>query len=174
MILAPGYTGYRAQVSTSYGAAIEVQGAGTDVWLSVYNDAGAAVTNGDIKLLSFKVSSGVLQPVLIAPATNTTVGNQVVVVDNSIVGLGTIADATWGFVKVSGYVLADVDGTADLVAGDQLQVINAGVALIDQGSAQGAVIDADTCAIMLEAYTTNAVALKSVFLLGNQCAVAAA
>ena len=169
-----GIPGYLAQASVTYGAAIEVASDnGLDRWISFYNDTGGALTNGAVKLLTFKVASGVLRPVVIAVATNTGVANTVCVVDNSIVGQGTVPDASWGFVKVRGSVLANVDGTNDIVAGDQLQVIDSGTAFIDQGGAEGAVINSDTSAIALEAYTTNSIALKSVLLLGSQSSVAA-
>ena len=96
-----------------------------NAWIGVYNNTGSAISNGAIKELTFNIdvtdtANPVLLPVMIAPATEAVAVCIIGVVDNSIIGQETIPDATWGWLKVRGVVDALVDGTADLVAGDQL------------------------------------------------------
>ena len=165
-------SGYQGQVATSYGAAIELQGAGTDLWHSIY--APTALTNTVPGILAYNVSSGVVQPIWLSAAQNTVMRNQVIVVDNSPLGLGTIPAGTWGFAKIRGYCLADVLGAAGLAAeGDALELNGDQDYFVDQTSNEGEIIDTTTSAIILEAYTTTEVADKSVYLLGTPCTIAA-
>ena len=147
---------------------------GSDVFVKFYNDTGGALANGAIKVLAFKIVSSAITAVVIAPATETTTSNLVGAINNLPYGKATVPDAEWGYLQVQGECEALVDGTADLVAGDQLEVLNAGTALIDAGIATGAVLEAETVAIMKEAYTTNAEALKAVYFVGKYSAIQAA
>lgn len=174
MNLLPGMTGYQGQNALTYGSAIEVKGAGMEGWISVYNNTGSALSNGAIKVLSFIVTSGALFPVPVVPATEVTDANLIIVIDNSPLNESTIANGEWGFAKFSGVVAASVDGdTIDVAEGTQLEVLNAGTAFTSAGIAEGFVLEAETCAIALEA-NAAAAASKYVFLLGKQSAIQAA
>lgn len=174
MTFLPGVTGYQGQNALTYlGAAIEVKGAGMEGWVAIYNNTGAALSNGAIKVLSYIVTSGALFPVPVAPATETTESNLVIVIDGSPINESTLADAAWGFAKFLGVVNCSVDGdTVDVAEGDQLEILNTGTAFTSAGVAEGAVLEAEACAIALEA-NAGAAATKAVFLLGKQAQIKA-
>lgn len=149
--------------------------------IKVYNDTGGALTNGAIKTLAFEVdatdtSNPIIRGILKAPATQTTESNIICVVDNAILGLGTIASTDYGFVCVEGYTQALCDGTTDIAVGDQLEVLNTGTAFTQGAAAtsgdSGALVP-EAAAIAMQAYTTAADAVKKVLLIGRPCQVKA-
>ena len=95
------FAGYEGQL----GAADRIE-EGNIVRQKVYNDTGAAITNGDVYFLSWLKDADSLspsaRPTLDALAT-TAIYRQVCVVDNQPNGLTTIADAAWGYVTTRGY-----------------------------------------------------------------------
>lgn len=163
-------------------------GSGDERWVLVYNNTGGALTNGDIKEVSFLVDTGTLNsaastsaPMIVAvpkaPATSAGEITVIGVVDNSKLDLGTIADTAYGYVKVAGVIQALCNGGTDIAIGDQLEVLNGGTAFtVGASASSGAsgLIVPECAAIALEAYTTGSDALKYVYLLGRQCLVKAA
>jgi len=153
----------------SFGEVSDYQGAegmtdviveGFDVYIKVYNDTGAAVTNGDVFFLGFAVDADSLDPstyfTLDALATSA-IYRQIVVVNNRILGKATIGDTEWGYVQVRGYC-PDVSITAASVAKSRyLQGKNATATLEDDGTT----ITTDSCAVAVGAVfsTTHVPAL---------------
>jgi hypothetical protein len=97
------------QNATGYqGAAgvIEMIGGDFDQFIKVYNDIGAAVTNGDCYFLDFVRDADSMtvaaRPTMEATATSA-VYRQIVVVNNMPLGKTTIADKEWGYVQIRGY-----------------------------------------------------------------------
>lgn len=162
-------------------------GSGDDTWVLVYNNTGSAISNGAIKEISFLVDTGTINteastsaPMIVgvpkAPATSAGEITLIGVVDNFISSAGTIANASWGYVKTAGVVRALCNGSTDIAIGDQLEILNAGTAFTQASSAtSGAsgLIVPECVAIALEAYTASTDALKYVYLLGRQCLVKA-
>ncbi len=119
-------------------------------------------------------SNPILKAVPVAPGTEATPSNIVGVIDNSIIGKETIADAAWGWMKTRGVVQALCNGGTDIAKGVGLEVLNGGTAFVVDGVAEGGQLVDESCAIALEAYTTGTDALKSVHLIGRQVSVQAA
>jgi len=134
------------------------------VTVSVYNGTGSAIAKGVPKILCTKADAtlGVyLYP--LTCATNTAVAN--------IIGvpLAAHADATWQEYQISG--LCEYSVTSGSVAvNDMLQVINAGVSFIDEGTNGGAIETSDCVALAVEEVSTYVWKLD---LLGKQVSVAA-
>lgn len=163
-------------------------GSGDERWVLVYNNTGGALTNGDIKEVSFLVDTGTLNaaastsaPMIVAvpkaPATSAGEITVVGVVDNSKLDLSTIADTAYGYVKVAGVIQALCNGGTDIVIGDQLEVLTTATAFTVAASASSGasgLIVPECAAIALEAYTTGTDALKWVYLLGRYTQVKAA
>jgi hypothetical protein len=155
-----------------------------DKWLLVYNNS-TVLTNGAVKEISYLVDTGTInadastsKPMIVcvakAPATSAGEITIIGVVDNTPLGLETIAAGAYGYVKVQGVVQALVDGdSVDVTVGCQLQVIGAGLAFKYAGVAEALMVP-ECSAIALVANTSTA-ALKYVHLLGKQtiCNVAA-
>lgn len=149
-----------------------------DQWLRVYNHTGGTVTNGYVYALACEVDATdtdnpIFKMTIGTPATEADMSQNVVVVDDPA---GTITNHNYGLVKIRGYIKAYCVGTTDIAAGDGLGAIN-GVTNLQRVSAASAVddqLEAEVCAIAMEAYTTDTTpALKKVMLLGKQCAIAA-
>lgn len=119
------------------GALAKINGGNGEVYQLVYNDTGSAITNGDVYFLSYLKDADSLtvsaRPTLDTPAT-TSVYRQIVVVNNTPLGLSTIADAAWGYVQISGYC-PDVNTDVTSVAIDRfLQGKNTAVLAADDGT----------------------------------------
>ena len=146
-------------------------------WIGVYNDEAVnALSNGAIKELTFIVdatdtSNPILKATVVAPSTEATSSVIVGVIDNSIIGQESILAGQWGWMKTRGVVKALCNGTSDIAAGVQLEVITAGTALTVAGVAADTAMVDECCAIALEAYTDSTDALKYVHLVGRPCAV---
>lgn len=160
-----GYQGQSGAIETKYG-----DGKG---FVKVYNNTGGAITEGKVYALGITVVSSKITPVPITPATETTTSNYIIVYNPALNGDVSLADATWGWFQFYGECEANVDGTGDVAAGDQLEVITDGTAFISAGIASGAVFESNCAAIALDARTTNSVGLATVFLLGKPSAIAA-
>jgi hypothetical protein len=87
--------------------AIDMVGASHDIFSKIYNDTGAAITNGAVYWLSYEKDADSLtvsaRPTLDVPASAGGVYRQVVVVNNGPLGKTTIADADWGYVQIKGF-----------------------------------------------------------------------
>jgi hypothetical protein len=149
-------------------------------FIYIYNNTASAISNGAIYEMGTLVDytdtdNPLIYAYPVAPATNDTPTNVVMVIDNNILDQSTIAAYGYGYACIRGVTTALVDGTADIAYGDQLEVINGGTAFISSGvaSTSGAsnALIKETCAISLVTYTTNSAALKTVFMLGRHCHV---
>lgn len=152
------------------GGDVEVLRNGMERFVKVYNGTGADLARGAVGTLSFKYDTTEgLVAYFVGGFTTQAIGSiQVAVVNNSPLGKNTIADGEYGFVQVGG--LCDYCATSGTVnANDQLQGINGGTTLIDQGTNGGVVIDDETCAIACVNQATN---VWSVFLLDKECTIA--
>jgi hypothetical protein len=117
-----------------------------------------------------------------AIATETSYTNQVIVVDNSILGQASIAAGAYGYACYRGVTNALVFGSGSHpLYGDQLKIT---ASLVDTSyyafqvvanatAGVSGAINAATVAIQLENYITAAAAVKKVFLLGKPVTVAA-
>jgi len=134
--------------------ALDVIDDGFNKWIKVYNDLGSAVNNGDVYFLDFKRDADSravpAYPTLEATATSA-VYRQVVVVDNSPLGLTSIADADFGYVQVAGYC-AKVAVAAGVNAADRfIQGANASAVGADDGTS----ITTDSFATSVTAYDSG-------------------
>ena len=89
----------------------------------------------------------------------------------NIIGVpqAAIADDAFGWVQIYGEAECLVDGTTDVAAGEYLEVINAGVAAIKEGTA----ISKGSFAVAIDAVTADAATQATVFLTGLQVEIAA-
>jgi len=168
---------YQGSASTSN---TEIIKNGLDRWIKIYNNTGSALTNGYPYVLSTKVVATdtdnpvfTFVPVVAAQMADDT--NQIIVIDNTPLGLGTIADSTYGFAKIGGEVLAYCNGATDIVVGDALKVVAAADNFTTSQTATSGVMAKLTClssAIALEGYTTDLDALKKIVLLDKQTSIA--
>jgi len=128
--------------------------------ITLFNDTAGAIAKGQIVLIGYDVdgNDGLLEGVqCIACATNSFVIYTAVAME--IVAVDAI-----GYFQVSGVCsYALVDGTADVVAGDFLEVINAGEAMIKAGASR----TLGSCAIALGAMATDAGTATPVLLIGE-------
>ncbi len=99
----------------------------------------------------------------VAPAT-LAVGQEIAITPRLA---GATAEYMW--CQLRGVCQALVDGTADVTSGHYLKVINAGVALIEDGAS----MSTSSIAVAQSTYTTNSAALKSVILMGAKGAIIA-
>jgi hypothetical protein len=152
-------------------SAVEVLSDGDKKFVKVLNSTGSALARGTIGRLSFEYSAtyGLIGRFVTGLATQATSNSVICVVCNFPKGKNTIPDGEYGYVQVEG--LCDYAITSGTVAAnDQLQGIDSGTSLIDQGTNGGVVIDEETCAIAVANVTTN---VWQVYLLGRQCVIAA-
>ena len=144
---------------------IEVLENGDDRQLKIYNNTGTALT--------------AYCPYMIVPGWITGVGFVYVPIAvatcataSVVVGVpqAAIADKAWGFVYTRGYCLATTSGT--VTGNDRLQVINAGVSFIREGSGADGLVQpgTDVSAISVANSDTN---LWYIYLTGVHCTVAA-
>lgn len=159
-------------IANYQGASIEVLSDGDKKFVKVRNDTGSALARGAIGKLSFEYSAtyGIIARFVGgAFATNTGQGERVAVVCNFPKGKNTIPDGEYGYVQIAGQ--CDYVSTSGTVAAnDQLQLIDSGTAMIDQGTNGGVVIASDTCAVAIANVTTN---VWQVYLLDKYSTVAA-
>jgi hypothetical protein len=134
---------------------------GFEQYIKVYNDLGAAVSNGDVYFLDWSKDADSLspsaRPTLVACATSA-VPRQVVVVNNIIPNnlpvAGSvptnsstgIADTMWGYVQLRGYC-PKIKCAATIAIDDFLQGANASQTAADDGTTQ----TADSFAIAVSA-----------------------
>jgi len=159
---------------------VEVIENGFDKWVKVYNNDGAAITNGAVRALTSRVDytdtdNPIFTYTLATAAqetTDATETQQFGVVDNSPLGLGTIPSASYGFLKVRGAVDALVTGP--VVYGDQLEILTTATSMIAAATASSGAsgqIENETIGITLETYATASAALTRVLMLGKQTAI---
>lgn len=137
-----------------------------EMWL--FNNAGIPTVRGDAYQAMF-VSTVAKNPQVIVCATTTPLRNVVVAV-------GVVADQTFGWFAVSGWVDASLEATTDIAAADFLKMTTgtSALAMIRLGTAE---LDA-ACAIAVAAITTDGVNRPSVtvpnkvYLLGRPSTIA--
>jgi hypothetical protein len=124
------------------------------VFVKVYNDTGSALARGVVYALTYTVASGIAYADVCAPVADSTRGAIIGVVDNSPLGKDTIADAAYGYLRISGYCPYVVTSGV-VAAGAQLEVLATAAAFIDQSTASAAVIGLNSAAIAIANVTTN-------------------
>jgi hypothetical protein len=163
---------------------VEIIEDGFDKWVKVYNNDGAAITNGAVRALttlvdytSVSTTYPIFKYTLATAAQETseaTESQQFGVVDNSPLGLGTIPAASYGFLKVRGAVDALVTGP--VVYGDQLEILTQATSMTVAATASSGAsgkIENETIGITLKTYATASAALTRVLMLGKQTAIIA-
>ena len=125
----------------------------------IYQDSAspASVAEGDWVFIGAVGLATADNPAASPAATTAIPQNVGVAIDDY-----TVAGGMW--VQTKGIGNAKVDGTDDVTIGDQLQLVNAAVHAVKDG---GTALTVDSVAIALEAYTTGAAALKSVYIHGR-------
>ena len=121
----------------------EVIRVGSEEYIKVYNDTGAAIADGDIYWLSFLKDADSLSPsarptldaVTSATAAYGNTPRLFCVVANGRFGSGaaTIADQAWGFVQTKGYC-PTVKTTGTVTAEDYIQGTTASQAATTDGT----------------------------------------
>jgi hypothetical protein len=144
-------------------SAIEEFGEGGERYIKVYNNTGSTISKGVPKVIVVAVGSQGAVAVPVGAATNAAVKN--------IIGvpLNDHADATYGVYQIKGlcpYVVTS--GTVS--ANDNLEIINNGAALIDEGTNGGAL---ETTNVVGTAVANVATNVWKVFLHGKPVAIAA-
>lgn len=144
------------------------------VIIRVWNDSGGDLARGVPRVASPKwiTGKGVVMTVA-APATMDSDTNVVGLILGDMAGNTTIANGEYGLLQIQGPFgsAADDWGAAtsgSVAANDQLEVLNGGTTLIDQGTDGGAVLGTESVAIAIEEATTN---VWVVWLIGKQSAI---
>jgi len=93
-----GYEGGTGQIET-------FRGGDGELFVKLYNDTGAAITNGYIYKIDWTddADSKGHYPTPGTPATDTSGLTEIVVANNSPWGAATIADQAWGWFQKEGY-----------------------------------------------------------------------
>jgi hypothetical protein len=168
---------YQGSASTSN---TEIIKNGLDRWVKILNNTGSTLTNGYPYVLSTKVvatdtSNPVFTFVPVVAAQMADDTNQIIVIDNTPLGLGTIANGEYGFAKIGGEVLAFCNGNTGIVVGDTLKLVAAADNFVVNQTATLGVMAKLTClssAVALESYAVNTDALKKIVLLDKQTSIA--
>jgi len=122
----------------------------------------AAVTAGTPYFVTFDGDEE-YNPKNTAAATSTTIYQLVVFPTKTLTAAG------WAWAQYKGDAEVLCDGTSQDVAKDDfLEVINAGVALIVDGTSGATTKTTGSVAIAQEAYATNAAGLVNVYLIGER------
>jgi len=147
---------------------IEVLRSGSNVWVKAYNGTGSAIDNGKVKRIYIEAVTAATPDcaryTIAAPQTAATLDQRICVVDNGILGKGSIANGAYGFVCIQGQCEANGDATAAQNQG--LEVLNAADGFIDVGVANSGDLPADTVAIAIDAIALDT--LTTVFMLGRE------
>lgn len=132
-------------------------------FVNVYNNTGSALTAYcPYNLVPGWITGKGVVYVPIAAATNAAVTNLIGVPQTAL------ADATYGLIQVGGLVpICATSGS--VAANDNLQVIDAGVALIDEGTNGLAIHTADACGTAVALVATDQ---WQVYLFGKRCSIA--
>lgn len=147
--------------------AADIIDSGFDRYIKVYNDTGAAITNGALYHLSYEKDADSLdpsaRPTLTACATSS-VYQHIVVVNNLPLGLGTIADQAYGYVQVRGYCPKVNCTTASQAIDRYLQGTNGTQAATDDGTSR----TTDSFAIST---STASSSVGTCFMFGDRCII---
>lgn len=145
----------RVQVGTMF----NVLGNGLGILL--FNDQASAIAKGDVVVVGYDPdgTSGLAQGMQAhAPATSTTIYAY------TAIALEAVAVDAVGYFQVSGVCQAFVDGTADVVAGDFLEVLNGTNELIKEGTTKAT----GSVGIALEAQAEDSNVLISIYKIGER------
>ena len=127
--------------------------------ISLFNDQASVIALGDVVLIGYDPdgTNGLLQGMqALAPATSTFVVY-------TAIAMESVAVDDVGYFQISGVCQAFIDGTADVVAGDFLEVLNGTNELIKAGTSR----TLGSSAIALEAQATDSNVLKSIYKFGE-------
>jgi hypothetical protein len=145
------------------GSGVAMPVAGDAKYVNVYNNTGSALTAyAPYNLVPGWITGIGIVYVPIAPATNAAVRN--------LIGIPQVAlaDKATGLIQVGG--LVPICATSSTVAAnDQLQVIDAGTALIDEGLNGLAIETTDACGVAVSLVDTDQ---WKVYLYGRYCSIA--
>jgi len=152
----PSASGYRGGT----GQVTRVSGADGEEFLLVYNDTGATLANGTVKIIDWTddADSKGYFPTPGAPATSSDAIQLVAVVNDAEGTTSGIADQEWGWVQTKGYCPAITAAAGDVTDEHYLEVLNGGTAATDDGAslttksfgiAKGAAVAAATFAGVL-------------------------
>lgn len=153
--VSPAYLQRKGYLNTTTGA-VE----GDRLEIKLYNGRGSATVAGGVYRVIFDGDEETNPAV--ATATAQTVDQWYVV------SIRAVADATWDWYAIEGYVDALVEGTTDVAKDDTLKVVvgTAANAFV-QDTASG-VISSDTIAIACAAQAANSSVLTKVYLYGRE------
>ena len=154
----------------STGAVNWIEGSGGELFIEMYNDTGAALTNGGVYIIDWTddADSKGYYPTPGTAATEATAIIEVVVVNNLPLGKTTIADQAWGYFQYKGYCPAILIATGDMTDEQYMEVLDATTTATDDGATKtiGSFGIAKSAAV--------AAALGTGYLFGDRVAVAAA
>jgi hypothetical protein len=114
---------------------------GLNEFRKVYNDIGAAVTNGDVYVLSYEKDADSLspsaRPTLTAVPASSAIYQHIAVVNNAMNGKDTIADGEWGWVQTAGHCPDVNSDAAGSIAVDRyVEAKKSTAVVIDSGTAR--------------------------------------
>lgn len=120
---------------------VEIVENGHDLFVKVYNDTGAAVTNGDVFILSYEKDADSLspsaRPTLTAVPASSAIYQHIAVVNNARKGKTTIADQEWGWVQIRGYCPAlNTDAAGSIAADRYVEAKKSTAVATDSGTAR--------------------------------------
>ena len=145
---------------------------GDNEFYYILNESGGTAGKGIPYVLNMNAAATTIGGVSVVVAQYSVQAPATLATSSSIicVPVADIANGAWGWVQTKGYVPYAVT-TGTVAANDQLEVLNTGVAFIDQGTNGGAAIGANSCGIALVLVTTD---VWTIYLFGLQVVVAAA
>jgi hypothetical protein len=124
--------GYRAGT----GQIFQYEGADGERFILVYNDTGATLVNGTVKLLDWTddADSKGYYPTPGAPVEEAGAFQLIGVVNDTEGDTSGIADQEFGWLQVKGYCPAIIAAAGDVIDEHYLEVIAAGTAATDDGA----------------------------------------
>jgi hypothetical protein len=155
---APGYRRWRAYLNPTTGV---VEGSRLEI--RAYNGRGSATVAGGVYLLQFDGDEETSPRVFTCAAQAADVW--------VVVSPGILADATWGWFALEGFVDALVEGTQDVAKDDTLKVVTATspAAFIQDTAAM--VVTTDSVAVACAGQTSATPTLTKVQMFGQRADV---
>lgn len=115
-----------------------IEGSGGELFVKVYNDTGAAITNGGVYILDWTddADSKGYYPTPGTAATQSAAIIEVVVINNLPLGKTTIADQAWGYAQYKGYCPAITAGSGGQTDEQYLEVLNGTIYSTNDGASK--------------------------------------
>ena len=107
---------------------------GYDTYIKVFNETGAALTEGSVVKVSPANSTSGIYPSAVQPATQAAVVHIIGVVNNAKLGVASIANLSYGFVQVAGYCPKIATAGAVTTVDHQLVTTNTSYAATSSGA----------------------------------------